>query len=266
MYQPNVHITRNVAPEVDMFGTFLPAGPLGYLPVNAFLLRSREPVLVDTGVAVLELPTMQAIRELIEPTALKWIYLTHVDGDHVGALPSLLDEAPNARIVTTFLGMAKLGLRLQISPERFYLLNPGQTLDVGDRRLLAGKPPTFDAPETTCLWDESSRTLFSSDCYGSPVSTPGVESVDDIPAAELEAGMITWTTVDAAWIHAAQASVIEAAAHEVLRLNPQTVLSAHLPPAKGRIEEFTQNILAGRTAPAFVGPDQAGLQQLMAAE
>jgi hypothetical protein len=44
--------------------------------------------------------------------------------------------------------MGKLSLRFAIAPERFYLVNPGQSLDVGDRLLAVFSPPTYDAPET----------------------------------------------------------------------------------------------------------------------
>ncbi len=74
----------------------------------------------------------------------------------------MLELAPNARIVTTYLGMGKLGIQ-GFPVERVYLLNPGQSLDVGDRTLQALTPPSYDAPETTALFDNKTRTLFSAD-------------------------------------------------------------------------------------------------------
>ena len=141
MNPPVITITRNVAANVDQVGTFLPIPQLGFLAVNAFLLRSREPVLIDTGIVNLRKATLDAVGELIDPADIRWIYLTHADADHVGCLDDVLNLAPNAKLVTTFIGFAKLGLSRNIPPDRVHLLNSGQELNVGDRRLLALKPP-----------------------------------------------------------------------------------------------------------------------------
>ena len=69
-------------------------------------------------------------------------------------------------------------------PERVHLLNPGQRLSVGDRDLLAVRPPTFDAPETTGVFDTRSRALFTADCFGALLAEPA-ERVRDLLAAEL---------------------------------------------------------------------------------
>ena len=53
----------------------------------------------------------------------------------------ILEAAPSARLVTTFLGFGILTLEFQIDPHRVFLLNPGQSLDLGDRRLQC-LPPT----------------------------------------------------------------------------------------------------------------------------
>ena len=83
--------------------------------------------------------------------------------DHLGNIEAVLTEAPNARVVTSYIGMAKMGLH-GLPLDRVYLLNAGQSLNVGDRELLAVKPPTFDAPETTGLFDPTSQSLISADC------------------------------------------------------------------------------------------------------
>ena len=144
---------------------YAPLPGLGLLPVNAFVIRAKEPVLIDTGLAAQRESFMQALSGVIDPADLRWIWVTHMDADHIGNLQAVLDAAPEARLVTTYLGMGKAGL-LGLPLERCHLLNPGQSLQVGDRELLAVKPPVFDAPETTGLLDRRSGTLFSSDSFG----------------------------------------------------------------------------------------------------
>ena len=50
--------------------------------------------------------------------------------------------------------------------DRVHLINPGQSVTVGDRRLTAVKPPVYDNPITTGFVDDRTGILFSSDCFG----------------------------------------------------------------------------------------------------
>ena len=63
---------------------------LGVLPVNPFLLKVRQPVLVDTGMAPSCGAMLDALGGLLDPADLRWIWLTHPDRDHTGALYELL--------------------------------------------------------------------------------------------------------------------------------------------------------------------------------
>jgi hypothetical protein len=64
-------------------------------------------------------------------------------------------------LITTFLGLGILSLEYQIDLDRIFLLNPGQSLDLGDRGLTAFRPPVYDSPATTG---------FSTTCAREPVS------------------------------------------------------------------------------------------------
>jgi glyoxylase-like metal-dependent hydrolase (beta-lactamase superfamily II) len=261
-HAPAIHVSRNVSTSVDQLGTYLPV--MGQaLAVNAFLLRSREPVLVDAGIVTMQEPFLQALESLLDPAELRFIYLTHVDADHIGGLETLLRRAPRARVVTTFLGMAKLGLARSIAPERFLLRNPGEALDAGDRQLTVHRPPCFDAPETTMLWDPSSSTLFSSDYFGALVPTE-VEAANEVPAATLRAGMMAWLAVDSPWIHGIDPAALARATRAVAALGAKTVLSAHLAPARNMLDALSANVLEGPKATPFVGPSHAMFEQMLA--
>ena len=116
---------RPGAADTTSLVSYFPIPFYGILPVNAFLLRASQPVLVDTGLGALRDPFMNNLRTLIDLRDLRWLWLTHTDADHMGNLLPILAEAPNARVVTTFLGMGKMALQ-QLPLDRVYLLNPGQ--------------------------------------------------------------------------------------------------------------------------------------------
>src|SRR5262245_28911834 len=98
-------VPRPIGGGVEVLTTFYAVPALGVVPINAFLLRSAEPALIDTGPIYLGKAFFDAIRNAIDLRTLRWIVLTHDDPDHIGSLRQLLDAAPQAKLVTTFLGL-----------------------------------------------------------------------------------------------------------------------------------------------------------------
>jgi len=259
MDKPTMFETRSVARDTDSLISYFPIPMYGMLPVNAFLIRAAQPVLVDTGLRILKDSFMRNLRSRIALEDLRWLWLTHLDEDHIGNLREVLVDAPKLRVVTTFIGMGKMLLH-QLPVDRLFLLNPGQSLDIGDRKLVAVKPPSFDAPETTGLFDTQTQVFFSADCFGALMKEPA-EEAGDIHPSELRDGMITWATVDAPWLQITDEGQFGKSIDIIRTLRPEVVLSHHLPPATGMTEVLLDHLASARLAPPFLGPDQAVLEK-----
>jgi flavorubredoxin len=257
--------TYKPAPDVDVVSSTAEIPGFGKLAINAFVIHAQEPVLVDTGAVRESDDFMAALRTVIDPADLRWIWLTHTDFDHIGSLHRLLAENKRLRVITTFLGVGIMGLTGEPLPmDRVYLANPGQTVDVGDRRLTAVRPPAFDNPITVGLRDERSGILFSSDCFGALLDDVP-ESAEDLSDAALRQGQVFWATVDSSWLHKVDRAAFASDLDRIRALEPTMVLSSHLPAARGPSTERLLGALAEvPDAPAFVGPDQAALEQMLA--
>ncbi len=261
MDRPTMFEPRGAGSDTVVLPAYFPVPGFGVLPVNAFVLRAAEPVLIDTGLDALRSDFLAGLREVIDPSAIRWIWLTHIDPDHIGNLAAVLEAAPQARIVTSFVGSGKLAMH-GFPVERTYLLNPGQKLDVGDRQLQAEKPPIFDAPETTGAFDTKTGSLFSADCCGALMAEPA-ESATDIPTEALREGMLGWATVDAPWLQVTDPKRFDERLTTMRNLQATTVLSSHLPPAPGMADALVAYLSAAPGSLPFVGPDQAALNQMM---
>jgi phosphoribosyl 1,2-cyclic phosphodiesterase len=261
MDEPTMFPSRPVATDTESIVSYYPLPGYGMLPINSFLIRSAQPVLVDTGLGVLKDAFMDNLHSLIRLEDLRWLWLTHTDADHMGNLAQVLIEAPHLRVITTFLGMGKMLLH-QLPVDRVFLLNPGQYLDLGDRRLLAVKPPSYDAPETTGFFDTKTRAFFSADCFGALMKEPA-EAATDINPSDLREGLVTWTTIDSPWLHLAGEDKFGMSLDGVRKLEPRVILSHHLPPAMGITEFLLKSLASARSAPAFLGPDQAAMDAMI---
>ncbi len=196
--------TFRAGADVTVFADPMEVPGLGFLPVNAFVLHAKEPVVVDTGLSLPDRDYVATLSAVIDPATVRWIWLTHPDRDHTGGLFKLLEAAPQARLVTTFMAAGIMSTERPLPLHRLHLLNPGQSLDVGDRTLHAFRPPLYDSPATVGFYDDRSHTCFSSDCYGAPLPTAelaGGPDVREVPSDQLRAAQLLWAAVDSPWVH-----------------------------------------------------------------
>jgi hypothetical protein len=258
---------NRIGRDISVLADQLEVPGIGFLPVNAFVLHASEPVVVDTGLSLPGRGFMDALGSVIDPADVEWIWLTHPDRDHTGALFDLLDAAPRARVITTFLGVGIMSTERPLPLNRVYLLNPGQSLEVGDRQLTAFRPPLFDSPATVGCYDDRTQACFSSDCFGAPMPTADLatcENVAQLTTSDLRAGQLLWATVDSPWVHTVDAAKFLHTLAPLQALEPAIILSSHLPPAIGRTADLLDMAAAAPRCTPFVGPDQAALEHLLA--
>jgi uncharacterized protein (TIGR03083 family) len=147
-----------------------------------------------------------------------------------------------------------------------HLLNPGQSLDVGDRWLTGFRPPLFDNPATVGVLDTHVGVCLSSDCFGAPLPTAEQATAEDAAAAnrgELRAEQLLWATVDSPWVHTVD-PVKFAASFASLRDFGRLPSSA---PTCRRSSPTAPTLIAtllgAPQATPFTGPDQAALEAML---
>lgn len=245
-----------VGADVVVLPTHLDVPGVGTILVNSFVLMSAQPMLVDSGLGVDEAEFVEALRSVIDPAELKWIWLTHDDSDHTGSLQTVMGLAPEARLAVHGLGALRLSTCWPVPLDRVHALALGDRLDVGDRTLVALRPPTFDNPMSTGIFDESTRTLFSVDAFGA-ILPDVTQDVNDVAESDLTGGMVAWTTFDSPWAHLTDRSRFEEVLDGVRRLDPERILPSHLPAASGRVDQFLKVVGSVPDADPFVAPDAA---------
>ncbi|MEU9209730.1 hypothetical protein AB0D27_17705 [Streptomyces sp. NPDC048415] len=60
---------------------------IGYIPVNAFVLHSTQPVVVNTGLGHPDRNFLETLASVLDPADVRWIWLTHPDRDQVCPRP-----------------------------------------------------------------------------------------------------------------------------------------------------------------------------------
>ena len=252
------------APDTWVLPAYLPVP--GTRPHHRQLVFDRESRTDSRrhGMPVVRQEFQETLWSLIEPKDLRWVFLTHDDGDHVGSLIEVLGAATNARLVTQFIGYARLETSFHMRPERMYLANPGQQVDLGDRTLGVLRPPVFDSPATSALFDGKSGVLFSADSFGAFIPELGEDVLDISPAAYSE-GFEVFNRGNHPFSAWADKAKIDAVLAEIESLQPNVIASCHSPMARGnRIAPHLRQLSGLISMEPPLGPDQTAFEAILA--
>ena len=217
-----------IAPDAWVVQAAHADGPMA-VHLNALLIRGAEPVLVDTGDPRFRTHVLESVFGLVAPEDLRWVFLSHDDADHYGNVLAVLDEAPNATLVVSWYMAARLASDgIVVPPRRLRFVADGETLDAGDRTLVAVRPPTYDSPTTRGLFDPVSGAYWASDSFGAPVATPA-GFADEVDADAYAAGFATMQHWLSPWAADVERSRFQAAVTRVQSLAPSVIATCHGP-------------------------------------
>ncbi len=82
----------SAAPDIEVFSSWEEVPTVGFLNINSFVLKAREPAVIDTGMWKEKEEYLKALESVIHPKEIKWIFLTHDDNDHKGGTQALLER------------------------------------------------------------------------------------------------------------------------------------------------------------------------------
>ncbi len=251
--------------DVHVLPTHLPIPGAGVLPINAFVLHAEEPVLVDAGLNAESDDFVDALASVIDPAAIRWIWLTHDDADHTGSLQRVMELAPHARLVCHGLAAMRMSSWWPVPLDRVHAIRPGDRVPVGDRTLRAVTPPLFDNPMSTGFLDEATGALFSVDSFGAILPEPA-QRAEDVPAEALAGGMAGWALTDSPWTNLVDRTRFANTLDAVRALVPTSIFSSHLPAAAGVSLDRFVDVLAGvPDAPPVLGPSAEEFSMMLEA-
>lgn len=238
---------------------------MGVLPVNAYVLLAEEPVLIDTGIGTDGEDFIDALSSIIDPAALRWVWLTHDDADHTGNIQRVFPLAPDARLATNAFSALRMATWWPVPFDRVHAIRTGDRLAVGDRTLRAVPPPLYDSPLSTGLLDEATGALFSVDSFGA-LLPEATQDAAEVPWAALAGGMQAWATSDSPWAHLVDRQRFGQVLDRVRRLQPTHIFSSHLPAASGTsLERFLQVLESVPDAEPAVAPNHEEFAMMLAA-
>jgi flavorubredoxin len=255
---------QQFAPDTWLIPNLAYAGDDLFLPVNSMVIRGKEPVIVDTGAPVHRDVWLEKVFSIVEPTDVRWIFLSHDDPDHTGGLLDVLELCPRATLVTNFFSVERLALEKPALPlTRMRWIEAGESFDAGDRTLHLFRPPIFDGPTTRGLYDSKTAAMWIVDTFA--CLTPGaIHRAEDLPRDLFEDNLRAMNSIVSPWHQWLDPAVYRRHVDDVESLGVLAVASAHGPIMTGDAIHQGFDIvrdLAGK--PIIPAPGQPLLDELV---
>jgi len=143
---------------------------------NAYLIIDEKITLVDTVKHYLFDEMVSRISDIIDPAQINYVISNHVEMDHSGGLPRLMELAPKAKIFTSPNG--EKGLKAHFKGNwDFNIVKSGETLSLGKRSLTFVHTPMVHWPDNMVSYLPEEKILFSNDAFGQHIASS--ERFDD---------------------------------------------------------------------------------------
>jgi len=133
---------------------------------NSYLVRDEKTALVDLCKDIYQEKYLASLRSVIDPAAIDYLVVNHMEPDHSGALRAFRQIAPQARILTTRKAVQMLADFFDIR-DNIQVVEDGEVLNLGMHSLQFITTPMVHWPETMMTFERRSGTLFSCDAFGS---------------------------------------------------------------------------------------------------
>ena len=254
-----------VGPDTYLIPNLAPADPGTFVPVNSMVILGKEPIIVDTGAPVHREHWLEQVYGLVDPEDIRWIFLSHEDGDHTGSLDQVLDAAPRATLVMNMFSTERLALERPVRLERMIWRDHGEHFDTADRRLRLVLPPIFDGPATRGLYDEKTGVLWAVDSFAA-LTTGAVHHVDDLPKDLYDESFLMFNSMVSPWHQFLDPCRYNAHVDTIEALKPRAIASAHGPVLRGdQIHDAFDRVRSLAGEPRIVPPGQEALDAILAA-
>ena len=157
----------------------------GGVSYNAYLLRDKKTVLFDTVDKAVRQRFLENVEAALEGRDLDYLVIQHMEPDHSAALADMTIRFPKMKIVCNSKTLAMMGQFYDNDfDSRVQLVKENDTLDTGRHTLRFLMAPMVHWPEVMVTFDQTEKTLFSADAFGSFGALNGALFADEVDFAK----------------------------------------------------------------------------------
>jgi len=178
--KPDIYWVGGIDWDIRNFHGYLTPRGTTY---NSYLIMDEKITLVDTVKHYLFDEMISRISDVVDPKKIEYIISNHVEMDHSGSLPKLLEMCPEAKILTSPRG--EKGLQRHYKKTwNLKVVKSGETFTIGKRTLHFVEIPMVHWPDSMVTYSPNDKLLLPNDAFGQHIAS--TERFDD----EIEWGVL----------------------------------------------------------------------------
>lgn len=133
---------------------------------NAYLIIDDKITLIDGVKAPFTDLFMRRISSVIDPAKIDVVVCNHVEMDHSGALPAIMETAKNATLYCPPAGERGLKMHYDTTGWKMQVVKTGDTLNIGKHTLTFVQMPMVHWPDSMMTYVADEKLLFPNDGFG----------------------------------------------------------------------------------------------------
>ncbi len=133
---------------------------------NAFLVMDEKVTLFDTVKEGFRSELLHRIRRIIDPTKIDYIVVNHVEMDHSGLVPEVVELVKPEKVICSERGKKALLSHFHRADWPYEVVRTGDTISLGKRTVQFIETRMLHWPDSMFSYIPEDRLLISSDAFG----------------------------------------------------------------------------------------------------
>ncbi|MDE3076444.1 MAG: hypothetical protein KGJ86_13565 [Chloroflexota bacterium] len=142
---------------------------------SLFLLKGDEPTLVETSFGQVFDEVNDALSRVVDPKTIRNVVVPHFEADECGGLNHFFGLAPRLTALASPIARSSLG---DFTGHAIRAVGDNEVVDIGGKRLRMLLTPYVHQWDSLLAYEETTKTLFSSDLFMQPGNGPAITEAD----------------------------------------------------------------------------------------
>lgn len=144
---------------------------------NAFLIIDEKVTLIDTVKKPYYKDLMYHISTIIDPKKIDYLVVNHVEMDHSGSIPEVVEAINPEKIICSKMGQKALVQHFHQEDWPYHIISSNEEISLGKKTLQFLETRMLHWPDSMFTYVKEDQILFTSDAFGEHLATS--ERFDD---------------------------------------------------------------------------------------
>jgi flavorubredoxin len=151
---------------------------------NAYLVKDEKIALFDTVKGPFENEMLHNIKEVVDPTSIDYIIVNHVELDHSGYLPQMIELCKPEKVFCSPMGLKAIESHFHSEDWPLEVVKSGDSISLGEKTVTFLETRMLHWPDSMFSYIPEDKLLISSDAFGQHLATTE-RFADELAAGEV---------------------------------------------------------------------------------